>query len=83
MSEEERNESSKELPIVIEYGEPEPAERMVSLASVISVVAAVCIAHFLIVVGGLSGARGYAKLQAAGEWFDSIWQQTVGFNSSA
>ena len=53
--------------------EPESGSQMVSVASVAVVIAAVCIAHFLIVVGGLTGKRGYAKLQALEQWLQTIW----------
>ncbi|KAJ7145256.1 hypothetical protein C8R46DRAFT_1131126 [Mycena filopes] len=49
----------------------EPAPRTYSLASVAAVVIAVCLAHFLLTVGGFTGERGYEKLVAAEEWFSA------------
>jgi heme oxygenase (biliverdin-producing, ferredoxin) len=63
----------EESPIAIEHGKSEEEGGMVSLASVISVVVAICLAHLVIVGGGLTGARGYAKLQAFEEWLYSVW----------
>jgi len=39
-----------------------------SVTSVLTFVVAVGLAHFIIVVGGLSGSRGYAKLEAVHAW---------------
>jgi hypothetical protein len=41
-------------------------DRMVSLASVISVIAAVCLAHFLLVTGGFTGTAWIEKLKGIG-----------------
>jgi len=63
---------SKEIPIMIEHSAP--PEKTYPLASVMSVVAAVCLAHLLLVVGGFTGDRGYQKLLAFEQWFTSTWQ---------
>ncbi|KAJ6585310.1 hypothetical protein B0H19DRAFT_927679 [Mycena capillaripes] len=47
------------------------APRTYSLASVSAVVIAVCLAHFLLTVGGFTGEKGYEKLIAAEEWLSS------------
>jgi heme oxygenase len=35
----------------------------------------VCLAHFIVVVGGLTGDKGYAKLLAIELWARNLWQQ--------
>ncbi|KAJ7022702.1 hypothetical protein C8F04DRAFT_1137084 [Mycena alexandri] len=45
--------------------------RTYSVASVVAVVLAVCLGHFLLTVGGFTGERGYEKLIAAEEWFSA------------
>ncbi|CCM04927.1 uncharacterized protein FIBRA_07124 [Fibroporia radiculosa] len=47
----------------------EPQERTVQISSVIAVVAAMSLAHFLLVVGGFTGDKGLAKLEAIRDWF--------------
>jgi hypothetical protein len=76
MSNEEPGNGPEYLPEVIDS--VGSGERMVSLSSVITVVAAVCLAHFLIVVGGFTGERGYSKLQLVEQWLDSLWRTVVG-----
>ncbi|KAF5315353.1 hypothetical protein D9619_007138 [Psilocybe cf. subviscida] len=44
------------------------SEKSFSLSSVIAFTAALCLAHFVIVVGGLSGDKGYQKLLALEQW---------------
>ena len=39
-----------------------------SVSSVLTFMVTVGLAHFIIVVGGLSGSRGYAKLEAVHAW---------------
>jgi len=34
-----------------------------------------CLAHFIIVVGGFTGEKGYAKLLAIELWARNLWQQ--------
>jgi len=48
------------------------------LSSVFAVFAAVCIAHFVLVVGGFTGNPGYLKFLAVEEWFANIWSRTSG-----
>jgi len=43
-----------------------------SVNSVLTFILAVGLAHFVIVVGGLSGSRGYAKLEALRAWIAGI-----------
>ena len=45
----------------------------VSLASVIAVIIAICLSQLLIVFGGLTGTRGYEKLQTVEQWTRSVW----------
>lgn len=45
--------------------------RVFSVSSVLTFMLAVGLAHFIIVVGGLSGSRGYAKLEAVQAWVTS------------
>ncbi|OBZ71509.1 Heme oxygenase 2 [Grifola frondosa] len=53
------------------YEAAEPKEWLYRLSSIISVVAALSLAHFILVVGGFTGERGYAKLEAFQQWFTS------------
>ena len=48
--------------------EAPPREKTYPVASVVAFVLAVCLAHFLLVVGSFTGERGYTKLQAAVHW---------------
>jgi len=48
--------------------EDSQAPKTYSLASVSAVVIAVCLAHFLLTVGGFTGEKGYDKLVAVEEW---------------
>jgi hypothetical protein len=57
---------TKNIPIEIVHGDGQPQERMVSLASVFSVIAAVCLAHFLLVTTGLTGTAWIEKLKSIG-----------------
>lgn len=50
--------------------EPESAKTF-PVTSVLTFMLAVGLAHFIIVVGGLSGSRGYAKLEAVHSWITS------------
>jgi len=56
----------KELPVEIFRGNGEQEERRVSLASVLSVVAAVCLAHFFLVTCGFTGEKWMEKLASLG-----------------
>ena len=51
---------------------------VVSLASVLAVVVAICLSQFLIVFGGLTGTGGYEKLQALERWYRTVWASIVG-----
>jgi len=51
----------------IVYEDPQ-APRTYSIASVSAVVIAVCVAHFLLTVGGFTGEKGYEKLVAVEAW---------------
>jgi len=57
---------TKDIPIEIVHTDGQPQERMVSLASVFSVVVAVCLAHFLLVTSGLTGTAWIEKLKGIG-----------------
>ena len=51
----------------------EPESRgSLSVNSVLTFIFAVGLAHFIIVVGGLSGSRGYAKLEALRAWITGL-----------
>ena len=59
-------------PAVWTLSDPEPgSSKTFSVSSVLTFMVAVGLAHFIIVVGGLSGPRGYAKLEAAQAWITS------------
>jgi hypothetical protein len=49
-------------------GSKPAGSRVLSVSSVLTFMLAVGLAHFIIVVGGLSGSRGYAKLEAVRTW---------------
>jgi heme oxygenase (biliverdin-producing, ferredoxin) len=46
----------------------EQSSKMFSVTAVLTFMLAVGLAHFLIVVGGMTGSRGYAKLEAIQTW---------------
>ena len=50
---------------------PGESSKVFSMTSVLTFMFAVGLAHFIIVVGGLSGSRGYAKLEALQAWVTS------------
>lgn len=64
----------KEAPTVV--FESTEKESGYAISSVVSVLAAVCIAHFVLVVGGFTGNSGYQKLVGVEEWFSNLWSQT-------
>ena len=39
---------------------------------------AVCLGHFLLVVGGFTGNRGYEKLLAVEQWLSEQWLKASG-----
>jgi len=45
-------------------------------SSVVSVLMAICLAHFLLVVGGFTGTQGYSKLLGVEEWFYTLWDSS-------
>ncbi|KAI0648150.1 hypothetical protein C8Q79DRAFT_1008499 [Trametes meyenii] len=59
--------------VVYEASEPpEEAESYVSMSSVLALVAALSITHFVLVTGGFTGERGYGKLDYLQHWLDSL-----------
>ncbi|KAJ7673552.1 hypothetical protein B0H17DRAFT_1208371 [Mycena rosella] len=48
-----------------------PEVKTYSIASVTAVIIAVCVAHFLLTIGGFTGEKGYDKLIAAEEWLSA------------
>ncbi|KAH9480600.1 Heme oxygenase 1 [Psilocybe cubensis] len=54
----------------------QPTEKAYPLSTVVAVIAAVCLSHFVLTVGGFTGDKGYEKLLSIEQWFASIWQQT-------
>ena len=48
-------------------------ERTFSAVSVIAFIVAVSIAHFVLVVGGFTGMKGYAKLEGLQAWLDNYF----------
>lgn len=70
---------TKEIPIVVVQEGLEPlTEKAWPLSTIATFVAAVCLAHFLIVVGGFSGEKGYAKLVAVEAWLHNVWSSLKG-----
>ncbi|KAI0670880.1 hypothetical protein C8Q78DRAFT_1069604 [Trametes maxima] len=59
--------------VVYEASEPpEEGESYVSMSSVLALVAALSITHFVLVTGGFTGERGYGKLDYLQHWLDSL-----------
>jgi heme oxygenase len=52
-----------------------PVEKTYPLAQIAAVIAAVCLSHFILVVGGFTGDHGYQKLLAAEQWVANLWNQ--------
>ncbi|MCQ6264002.1 biliverdin-producing heme oxygenase [Alcanivorax sp. MM125-6] len=48
-------------------------EKTYPVASVVAFIAAACLAHFILVVGGFTGDKGYQKLVAITGWLSSIF----------
>jgi len=61
----EHNSTQVQVPLV---------DQSFPFSSVIAVITAVCLGHFLLVIGGFTGASGYQKLVAVEDWLRSIWQ---------
>ncbi|KAF9483494.1 heme oxygenase-like protein [Pholiota conissans] len=53
-----------------------PAEKTFPISQVLSVVTAICLAHFALVLTGFTGNNGYEKLLAAEQWFAAVFSQT-------
>ncbi|KAI5897225.1 uncharacterized protein SCHCODRAFT_02616941 [Schizophyllum commune H4-8] len=70
--------------ILLEDVNPEnvvsPTEKQFPMSSFLSVIIAVGLAHFILVVGGFTGARGKAKWFGFEEWLDSVFKN---YSSSA
>lgn len=49
-----------------------------TLFQIVPVILAVCLAHFLLVVGGFTGSRGYQKLIELEYWFSTLWARYHG-----
>lgn len=47
-----------------------------SLWMLIIFISAVCLAHFVLVIGGFTGDKGYEKLLAAEQWFATVFSQS-------
>ncbi|KAI0365709.1 heme oxygenase-like protein [Pilatotrama ljubarskyi] len=63
----------KEQPKVLyEASQPPTEERLVSISSVIALVAALSLTHFVLVIGGFTGEKGYAKLEAFQQWLNGL-----------
>jgi len=61
-----------EIPDIIER--TSPLQKTYPISQVVAVIAAVCLAHFILVTGGLLGDKGYQKLLAVENWFERFWQ---------
>ncbi|KAH9931683.1 uncharacterized protein BXZ73DRAFT_47246 [Epithele typhae] len=68
---------SGESKTVFEAEEPPKQEWVVQVTSVIAIIAAFGIAHFVLVVGGFTGSRGYDKLYTLQQWLDGVLGTTV------
>lgn len=53
-----------------------PLEKSYPLAQIVAVIAAVCLSHFVLVVGGFTGDNGYQKLLALEQWLGNLWKST-------
>ncbi|CDO77145.1 hypothetical protein BN946_scf184657.g20 [Trametes cinnabarina] len=58
--------------VVYEASQPPSQERLVSVSSVIALVAALSITHMVLVIGGFTGERGVAKLEAFQQWLSGL-----------
>ncbi|THH07278.1 hypothetical protein EW145_g3501 [Phellinidium pouzarii] len=57
---------------------PEAEKKTYSLSSILSILLAVGIAHFALVVGGFTGERGYAKLETVQRWSEELFRSYMG-----
>ena len=60
-------EKSKEIAVQIRQTHSE-SEGTYSVSGVLSFIAAMCLANFILVVGGFTGTRGWEKLEAVENW---------------
>ncbi|KAF9562597.1 heme oxygenase-like protein, partial [Agrocybe pediades] len=51
----------------------EQAQKTYPIASVIAVIAAICLSHFVLVIGGFTGDKGYEKLIAFERFISNLW----------
>jgi len=70
----ELDDDSKEIPVIIE--QTPPHDKTYPISQVMAVIAAVCLAHFIIVTGGLTGDKGYQKLRTLEYWLTTYWQSS-------
>jgi heme oxygenase len=49
-----------------------PPQKSYPLSTFVGIIAAACLAHFILVLGGFTGQRGYAKLLQFEEWLASL-----------
>jgi len=70
----EKEETSK----VIFEAPPESSETMFTTAGVLSFIAAVSLAHFILVVGGFTGSKGAAKWDGLHEWLNGVFGSVSG-----
>ncbi|KAF7298778.1 hypothetical protein MIND_00825400 [Mycena indigotica] len=66
----DRHRADAKSRVVFENKDDEP--RSYPLASVISVILAICVAHFALTVFGFTGERGYEKLVMVEEWLAGL-----------
>ncbi|KAI0826854.1 hypothetical protein BC628DRAFT_1372184 [Trametes gibbosa] len=58
--------------VLFEASEPPSEDRLVSLSSVIALVVALSLTHFVLVVGGFTGERGMYKFERVQHWLSSV-----------
>ena len=58
----------QESKVIAEFAPPQQ-ETTYRVGSVLALIGAICISHFLLVIGGFTGERGFGKLEAAQAWF--------------
>ncbi|KAI0632322.1 hypothetical protein C8Q77DRAFT_1125052 [Trametes polyzona] len=63
----------EEPKVVYQASQPPSDETFVSISSVIALVAAISITHFVLVIGGFTGERGLYKLDAVQQWFANLF----------
>ncbi|THH20583.1 hypothetical protein EW146_g797 [Bondarzewia mesenterica] len=65
-------EKPKEIPVQILQTHAVP-EGNYTVSGVASFIAAMCLAHFILVVGGFTGSRGWEKFEAVQEWIAGLF----------